>query len=529
MMPTDVDIGPGGDIYIAEWNRNRVVRVGLDGTVSTYVELELPISTLLFDSEVNLFVPQGESIVKISPTLETRIFATDIAPYGGWDFGPSGDLFVGYGGDIIRLTPEGERAVFATNIPGGDMAISPSGDIYLAHWPEGKIYKVDTNGVLTTLASGYALDAFNIGFDNEANLYENQDALRRVSLEDGSLGPSLLSEFTWATNCRPFVFHPSGDVVFIGPTTHTVVRASIDDETAICLVEAVGNSYGLVVSPSGDLLMGACNAYPINPGRIVTISSDGSIDDFATGFTVIHDMTLDASGNIYVCDVDYAGTYGYGSRLLKIDWQGAITTILSGSYELHAIAVDPASGDIIAFEHNSRSLLKVTPEGDVETLPVSFGGDEFSADLTFDQQGNLIALVVFEEGLDTGPVHRGLYRISPEYEVTLITDIDTPLAGTEDDVFVHPSGDIFVVGVEEHPIFRMLRITPEGDISIFTKNLPYDTYSLVINEAGDIFFCCSAGLFKISEKESDQLELHLGMAAALTAGILASFVRRRAG
>jgi hypothetical protein len=90
-MPTDVDVGPDGTIYIAEVDQKRVVKVDLDGTVSTYVELEFPLSTLVCNSEGDVFVPQQESIVKISPNRELSVFVTDIAPYGGWDFGPSGN------------------------------------------------------------------------------------------------------------------------------------------------------------------------------------------------------------------------------------------------------------------------------------------------------------------------------------------------------------------------------------------------------------------------------------------------------
>jgi len=97
-------------------------------------------------------------------------------------------------------------------------------------------------------------------------------------------------------------------------------------------------------------------------------------------------------------------------------------------------------------------------------------------------------------------VHRGLFRVTPDYEVILLANIDTPLATSEDDVCVGPTGDIFVVGPEEHPLFRMLRITRDGDVSIVARNLPFDTLSVTANRQGDIFFTCGAGLFRISKK-----------------------------
>jgi sugar lactone lactonase YvrE len=494
-MPTDVDVGPDGTIYIAEWNQNRVVRVDLDGTVSTYVELEFPINTLVCNSQGDVFVPQQESIVKISPDREMSVFATDIAPYGGWDFGPSGDLFVGYNGDIYRITPEGVISVHAMGSPGGDMAISPSGDIYLANGQEGKIFKIDTNGILSTLASGFALDAFNIGFDNIGNLYQCQWNFSKVSLDDGSLFDEALRPYYPVLTSRPFVFDSVGNAIFIGPTTHTVVKANPQDGTAALLVEAIGNARGMAIGPYGDLFMGVSNAVPLSPGRIIKISLDGSISDYISGFNTIQDITFDDSGNMYVSDFDYSGDSG--GRLLKIDIDKNISTIFSGWYDMGTIVYEPSSGDIIAFETNERRLIRIAPGGDMQPLPVNFGGDEFTADIALDNEGNLIILVVFEENINTGPVHRGLYRISPSYDVTLITDIDTPMATTEDDMFVHPSGDIFVVTVELHPEFQLLRISPDGNISVIARKLPYDTLSIVINQDGEIFFTCSAGLFKV--------------------------------
>jgi hypothetical protein len=162
---------------------------------------------------------------------------------------------------------------------------------------------------------------------------------------------------------------------------------------------------------------------------------------------------------------------------------------------------DALNNTFLAFDNESRQILNIALTGEVNPVHYDFGGEIHTVEFTPDLEDGLIALVVFMEGYDTGPVHRGLFRISNDQQVTLLTNIDSPLATTEDDVFVHPSGDIFVVGPEEHPIFRMLRITPQGEVSKFAGNLPYDTLSLTINGAGDIFFTCSAGLFKISESD----------------------------
>lgn len=499
VSPSDVEIGPDDGIYVTEWFGNRVLKVDQNGTVSTYLELEMPFGGFLINSVGDLITFQGEELVRISPMGERSVITTIRHP-GSWDVGPNDDLFLIVGGELIRFAPDGHKSIIATGLQAsGEMAISPSGDIFVADWPRGRILRIDLDGNVSTLSSGFVFDAFNISFDNRGNLYQNQFYFTQVSLDDGSLSSPFLTEFNVVLVSRPFAFDSSGDAIFVGPTTNNLFRVSIEEGRISVLVRGPGNSYGLAVGPSGDLVLGASNEYPVEVGRVVRISPDGAINDYVTGFTTIKDILFDEEGNMYVTDVDYGGEGG--GRIIKIARDGTATILFSGFYDLNNMVYDAANGSFLAFDNNSRQILSIKSNGEVTPIHYDFGGEIHTVELTPGIEGDLIALVIFEEGHDTGPVHRGLFKISNNQQVTFLTDIDTPLATTEDDVFVHPSGDIFVVGPEEHPVFRMLRITPQGEVSEFARNLPYDTLSLTINNAGDIFFTCSAGLFKISEVE----------------------------
>jgi hypothetical protein len=187
--------------------------------------------------------------------------------------------------------------------------------------------------------------------------------------------------------------------------------------------------------------------------------------------------------------------------LIRITPSGETTLILQGHYDLSSMVYVPTAGAIWAFQQHNSEILSISLQGEVTTLPLDFGGLARSIDLALDENGKVIALVVFDENYNIGPVHRELFRISPDGQISYLVDIDSPLATSEDDVYVSPTGDIYVIGPEEHPIFRMLKVTPEGEVSVFAKHLPYDTLSLVVSDAGDIYFTCSAGLFKISQTE----------------------------
>jgi len=498
-MPTDIKIGPDGRIFFYEMDGNRILELGYDGEISTVIQLDTPINGILINSAGDLFVMQGEEIIKISVTGEKSVFRSGIINIRGWAFDAQDNLYVNAEGELMRLSPDGEERVISTNVKDGSMTISPDGDIFIASGSEGRIFKVTQDGAISTLATEFVHDAFNIAFDNLGHLYQNQLMFTQVSLEDGSLSPPVLREYSTLLLSRPFAFTPSGEAVFIGPTSNNAILASIEKETASVLVAGIGNSHGMAVDSSGNVFMGASNEFPLFPGRVISVSSNGSTSDFATGFFRIRDLIFDDEGNMFVSDIDQVGDGG--SRLTKISPGGSRSVILSSYHDLISMVFNPANDEILAFDLNQHQLLRLTQDGAETIIPMDFGGEAMTIDLALDKSSEFIALVVFQENYNTGPVHRGLYRISSDYQATLITEINTPLATSEDDVFVAPSGEIYVVGPEEHPNFRLLRISLQGEVTAIARYLPYDTLSLAINNAGEIYFTCSAGLFKVSREE----------------------------
>lgn len=501
LMPSDVKVSLEGRVFFTEWEGDRILELDDDGSISTFIELTPPVNSLLINSLNELFVLQGNEIRRISPTGEIVTFARlDPAEgIGGWTIDSQDSIYTVVGRDqawnLVRFSPDGGSTIIASDVESGGLAVGPAGEIYIGG-NTGRLLRVDPDGKIGALADGFAHESFNIGTDGRGNLYQNQMYFTQVSLEDGALSAPILREYNNLIVSRPFAFTPSGDVVFIGPTTNTAFRASLVDETMSVISEGTGNSYGLAVGPSGDVFLGASNEFPLMPGRVLSISTGGDIGTYATGFYSIRDVISDDVGNLYISDIDHEG--GGGGRLIRISPAGEGTLISHSYHDLSSIVYVPALREIWGFEQNTSQMLSISEQGEESILPLDFGGRARTIDVALDGIGNVIALVAFEENYDVGPVHRGLYRVSPNQQITHLVDIDTPLCGSEDDVFVSPSGDIYVVGPEEHPVFRMLRITPDGEASSFARHLPYDTLGLTISDTGDIYFTCSAGLFRIS-------------------------------
>ena len=103
----------------------------------------------------NLFVTDGSSILKITPSGVQSTFASGFKPQG-LTFDSAGDLFASdiYGGNIYEYTPGGTRSTFASGLPSPTgLAFNSAGNLFEADW-SGNIYEFTPDGEQTTFASG---------------------------------------------------------------------------------------------------------------------------------------------------------------------------------------------------------------------------------------------------------------------------------------------------------------------------------------------------------------------------------------
>ncbi len=152
--PFDVEVANDGTIYIADTYNNRIRRVGLDGVITTIAGI----------GEYNFSGDGG-------PATEARL-----GPFG-LDLGSDGSLYVAdywnqrvrrIGPDGIIDTVAGGGSLYADDINNKpatdahlqepyDVAIGSDGSLYIADNSPGRVYKVDTSGIIASVAgtSGY--------------------------------------------------------------------------------------------------------------------------------------------------------------------------------------------------------------------------------------------------------------------------------------------------------------------------------------------------------------------------------------
>jgi uncharacterized protein (TIGR03437 family) len=247
--PSRVKFDSGGNLYIADQNHQRIRKIdpnGLittvagdgnagfsgDGGLATRASLGYPVG-MAFDTAGNMFVADGENhrIRKVTPNgIITTFAGTGVAGFSGdggpaskasfnhpsdLDFDNTGNMYVADDRNhrIRKITPDGTVSTVAGNGFGrfsgdggpataasiyypNDLYVAKDGSIYIADTGNDRIRRVDTRGIITTVAGNGA--------------YGNTG--------DGGLAPQAS-----LTDVRGVTMDAAGNL-FIGDTSNNRVR-----------------------------------------------------------------------------------------------------------------------------------------------------------------------------------------------------------------------------------------------------------------------------------------------------------------
>lgn len=362
--PEALTVGPDGDIYISNTAHNQIVRLTLRGEVRAVAgsgedgsrdgqydtaEFSRPGSLALAPDGSLIVADQGGSVVRaILPGprgLRTGAQLVDVGVLPRLD-GVHVTRFAGRPSSMTERRAAGgpvDRAFFVRGI-----ALDPAGNVLAADPESHAIWRISTDGTISTYAGG------------------NGEGARD--------GPRDLAQFA-----RPLrVAADAEGVIYVVEDAYRRVRSIAPDGTVSTLTGALltGGIRSIATEPDGSLLLAS-------QSRILRRAPDGSISTIVAGPRGVTAIGVDGAGSVfYAVDEHYAGT------LKVLSPAGEVSTILdsrsgAGRAQLSAavagIAVAP-DGSVYLADPGFGRLLRVDRAGTLAIVAdMAFAGSHLDS------------------------------------------------------------------------------------------------------------------------------------------------------
>jgi alpha-tubulin suppressor-like RCC1 family protein/sugar lactone lactonase YvrE len=513
--PRGVAIDSSGNLYIADSDNNRIRKVTPGGVISTLAgngsadfsgddgsaaasSLNFPYNVSL-DSAGNLYIADTNNsrIRKVTISGETATITT-----------VAGDGNTGYASD------GGPATETSLNYP-RYVAAGKDGNIYIADSDNNLIRKVDSDGLISTVAG-----------DGNA-----------VYSEDG--GAATATSLNYPTG----VAADSSGNIYISDTNNYRIR-KVDKATGNISTFAGNGTSGFngdemaataasLISPRGVLVSSAGTVFFVdeNSHRLRVVTADGMIHTLAGGggagysgdggaavdanLSFPHAISRDNNGNVYIADT-------YNHRIRKVTTGNIISTLAGNGVagfggdrfaataaqlsSPSGVAVD-SSGNVFIADTGNNRIRKVTPGGIITTVAGTGiagyngdGADTTTATLnsprgmTFDNSGNLFVA-------DSGN-HR-IRKITPGGVISTAAGdgiagyngdgSDGPLASLNAPrgVAIDNNGSLFIADTENN---RIRKVSAAGIISTVAGNGTYGYTGFALGPATGAFLAYPSGI-----------------------------------
>jgi uncharacterized protein (TIGR03437 family) len=377
--PYGVAVDAAGNLYIADMLNGRVRKVSPDGIITTVAgggpegvlgdggpatNASLSAYGVAVDLAGNLYIPDRSS--RIRKVSTSGIISTAAGRLSG---------FSGDGGPATNAALNGPQGV----------AVDAAGNLYIADYFNYRIRKVNSSGIITTLAgNGSYRFAGDGGPATTAPLY--QPSAVALDAADNLYIAETLNNRVRKITPGGIISTAAGNglMQFSGDGGPATAAALLWPEGVA--VDAAGNVYVADRGPRRVRKIGS-------NGVITTVAGGGSAKPGDGGPATLASLSdlagvaADAAGNLYIADKG-------DNRIRKVSPSGIITTVagngqrgfsgdggLAASASLYypmGVAVDTAGNLYIADKGNNR-IRRVTSDGTITTV-AGDGGARFSGD-----------------------------------------------------------------------------------------------------------------------------------------------------
>ena len=482
--PNGVAVDASGNLYIADSANSRIRKVDTSGIITTVAGPGTPGYDVAVDASGNLYIAElGNHRIRKVDTLGV---ITTVA----------GNGTAGYSGD-------GEPATNASlGYPLG-VALDISGNLYIAQSYNNRIRKVDTSGIITTVAGngtyGYSGDGgpatnaslrapSDVAVDASGNLYIADSANHCIRKVDTA---GIITTVAGMSHPSDVAVDASGNLYIAEVDAHRISKV----DTSGIITTVAGNGAGgysgdggpatnaslwwpsgVAVDASGNLYIAEVGNQRIRrvdtSGIITTVAGNGTAGYSGDGGPATNarlcwpsDVAVDASGNLYIAD-------WYNHRIRKVDTSGIITTVAgngTASYSgdggpatnaslryPHGVAVD-VNGNLYIADYDNHRIRTVDPLGIITTVAGNgtegYSGDggpatnarlQYPSGVTVDTSGNLYIADrdnhrIRKVSLTNTPIGQDI-TVSPISEVTVTFAAVTSAGNTTATVSTTPPG-----------------------------------------------------------------------------------------
>jgi len=406
--PLGVAVDVSGNLYIADSGSHRIRKVSPSGTITTVAGNGTP----AFSGDggqarsASLYTPTGVAV-----DAAGNLYIGEFGNHRARKVSADGVITTVAGGGYAQLG-DGGPATSASLTP-SDVAVDAAGNLYIAQSTANRVRKVSPSGIITTVAGdGFADRYLNGRYTGDGGPATNASLYSPYGVAVVAAGDLFISD---SGNRRIRKVNSSGVITTVAGNGAykfagdggLATSASLYNPLA-ATVDAAGSLY---VADSWSYRIRKVNS----SGVVTTVAGNGMWGDTGDGgpatsasFKGSRGLAADGAGNLYFAD-DLA------ARVRMVSPSGTITTFAGNGtsgfwgdggpatsaciYDPRGVVVD-AAGNLYISE--SMRIRKVSPSGVISTMAgngtVGFSGDggpatnaalDFPWGLTMDGAGNL--------------------------------------------------------------------------------------------------------------------------------------------
>jgi uncharacterized repeat protein (TIGR01451 family) len=489
-LPEDAAVDGAGNLYIADTAHHSLRKVDTHGVITTIAG-----NGSLSGSAVN-GKPSNQAYLSrptgVAVDGAGNVFVTDAALYRVYKINSIGLIYLAAGNGSMTFTPDGLPAISAGIIPQYGLAADVAGNLYIPDTLTNSIRKVDTQGILTTVAGNLVSYGFS-----------------------GDGGPATSAVLSSPQDVAP----DAGGVLWIADSSNFRVR-KVDANKVITTVAGLsGFSFagdggkatsaqlspmsGVALDAAGNLFIADTNNVRIRKvskaGIITTVAGNGIMGVSGDGGTALgaelgnpSSVAVDATGNMY---------FGDFGEVRKIDTGGDISMVIQTTPgKSPSVALDAAGNLYVGDSNSIRRIDKygtVTPFAGTGTF--GFSGDggpatsatmstpvamvaDLAGNLYFSDFGNMRIRMVDLSGKITTVAGNGSMTYSGDNGPATSTGLHDP-AG----LAINPAGEL-VIADGNH----LLKVDKAGIITTIAS--PLGATAVVAGPGGDLFVADASGL-----------------------------------